>query len=584
MANIWKQFDDWLINTPSGSWPSIFHPHPIHEPYFDGCSEIIARNAALLLDRKAWNARVEAFNRAIQSLPAAQRDGMKSKYSIRFDSHNFAGGALSFKNIIFPCAVSFRNCKFGDGFFLSFNGTEFSNGPASFERVKFGNGIVSFEKAKFSGVKVSFDFAKFSQGKVSFEKSDFSGSSLSFIRTNFGCGYFNFQNVVGNFCEIKFDDAIFEDGNISFKSADFTDSAIHFPRVKFGDGKVSFNYVKFGSKNLDFSNCTFGNGSVWFQYVEFGNNDVTFDGAKFGKGNLSFRGAKIKSGDLTFNNTTFAQGRIAFVKLKLEGGNFIFRPENLNETHLDVTDSIINGSLYIKAKQLATAKFSRLEVSGSSDFSGTKFIIVPDFRDAKFGRPPGVANMVVPEPKLQKKYFWIFVKCNDAEAVIKYRKLKAMALATNDHEKDGDFFAFEMLAKRGVETVSGVGLLFNTFYWQLSYFGQSFTRPVKWIIASFVVYFLLYNLIIGNLLEPSTRWVFSAKLSFLNIIPFLGTLFKLAAAPSDHISNFQKTYNLLYASGGDVFWMQLISVSQNLFGSILIFLFLLALRNKFRLK
>ena len=110
---------------------------------------------------------------------------------------------------------------------------------------------------------------------------------------------------------------------------------------------------------------------------------------------------------------------------------------------------------------------------------------MPDFTDSKFDRPPDVSGMEV--LAFKTKWIWPWWKAKEDEGA-KFRKLKAMALAANDHEKDGEFFAYEMLAKRGCEAGSKgpVALFLNWLYFTFSNFGQSYLRP---LIAMFISYF-----------------------------------------------------------------------------------------------
>jgi hypothetical protein len=68
------------------------------------------------------------------------------------------------------------------------------------------------------------------------------------------------------------------------------------------------------------------------------------------------------------------------------------------------------------------------------------------------------------------------------------------------------------------------------------------------------------------------------------MLPLFGSLFRFAAAPKDHISWYQKTYDKLAIAEINIDRLISLGIGQNLVGTVLLFLFLLALRNKFRLK
>lgn len=142
-----------------------------------------------------------------------------------------------------------------------------------------------------------------------------------------------------------------------------------------------------------------------------------------------------------------------------------------------------------------------------------------------------------------------------------------------------------MLAKRGTETKRPGGLAFNTLYWWLSDFGQSFGRPVWWWLASLGLFTAMNAWVIGSVRELGLKdWQFSALLSFKNSIPLLGSLFRFAPAPQEHVSWFQGYYDTLVGYPATVDGLRSLGVAQNIFGGVLLFLFLLALRNRFRLK
>lgn len=250
----------------------------------------------------------------------------------------------------------------------------------------------------------------------------------------------------------------------------------------------------------------------------------------------------------------------------------------------------VEGSLFVKSIFRGAADFSRLEVKGTTSLSGSEFHQIPDFTDAKLDRPPDIAGMVVPQPETQKDKWWQFRRAVNSNDVIKLRKLKSMALDASDHEKDGEFFAKEMLAKRGWETKNFPGLLFNTIYWILSDFGQSFVWPVLWMVASIYSFFCAYlgviNWQLGTYALPpsSDERLVAFSLSVFNFRPMLGGLFRFAKTPKIHDSEFTLAYGRLADKGLDVDLMVWLNVLQNIIGAVLLFLFLLALRNKFRLK
>ncbi len=412
--------------------------------------------------------------------------------------------------------------------------------------------MVWFAKTVFGNGSVSFDETVFGDGIVTFSGAVFGNGSVWFRGATFGNG------------NVLFDGANFGTGTISFDNVKFDTGAVSFDNVIFRDGSVLFDCTQFGTGTVSFDGTSFGNGDVFFVGTSFGNGDVLFDGARFGYGTVSLANATSLSGNVRFDNLEF------------------------RHTILSAPDMVIAGNLYVKTYFREAVDFSRLDVKGTASFSGSCFDKVPDFRDAKFDRPPEVAGMVVPPPKLEGRT----QLAADPDDVAKFRKLKAMALVANDHEKDGEFFAGEMLAKRGTETKGVAGLLFNSLYWKISDFGQSFTLPVYWMFRA-ILLFAALNVAVISIGMPATlatissrfdAMAFSTFLSLKNAIPLLGSLFRFAPAPEGHKGWFQTYYETLKAHPATVDWLIGLGVVENIIGAVLLFLFLLALRNRFRLK
>lgn len=354
--------------------------------------------------------------------------------------------------------------------------------------------------------------------------------------------------------KIRFDEHEFDDGPNDFSNYDFPCS-VSFVKATFGEGNVSFKNATFDDSEVSFYGATFGDGNVSFQQAVFGSGLVIFDQVSFGKGSV------------TFSNANFG-GYVSFCGI-------MFRSTNFNAHGMMVTGHLDVGSHFPEL-----AFFDKLDVKGTASFLGSSFDKVPNFCDAKFERPPEVAGMVVPRPKLVG---WNRL-ATAPDDVAKFRKLKAMALAANDHEKDGEFFAGEMLAKRGTETKTFFGLLFNTLYWWLSDFGQSYLRPIGWLVVSYLIFAAACLYKIWPALTFNDRLWFAADFSFRSLTPLFGSLFRFAPAPKDHVSWYQKTYNDFDASGVDIDGLIALGIAQSVIGTVLLFLLLLALRNKFRLK
>ena len=184
-----------------------------------------------------------------------------------------------------------------------------------------------------------------------------------------------------------------------------------------------------------------------------------------------------------------------------------------------------------------------MSVGGTADFSHNTFHQVPDFTSSIFDRPPDVSGMEV--LALKKKWIWPWWKADEDEGA-KFRKLKAMALAANDHEKDGEFFAYEMLAKRGYDVANKgrFALFINWLYFTFSNFGQSYLRPAIALGFNFLMFFVINAITAASFLKPSDLSSFAFWQSFKNMIPFLNSLIRFASRPDEFKSTYELAFNL----------------------------------------
>lgn len=608
MAGPLDEFKDWHHGNLDGSWPD----HLASE-LNNNQQSIVEKNAELLCDRKAWDETIQRFEEAIiyhyshygdEKIKAA-----RNEYTICFTGFDFSNRNSNFTDYKFPCnvnfcgsifeskSVSFRNttfmgetndfsfARFGSGNvnfssakFLRgspiFSGVNFGNGDVNFLQVQFGNGNVVFEGANFGdgninfrnvafGVgEVNFNGASFGTGNVDFKESKFDHGDIQFGQEiNFGKGYIDFSKVSFGTGKVDFSSAIFEEGYISFRKAIFGDGEIDFTKVNFGEGDVNFQKVNFGNGNVSFHSAKSYTGDIDFRKTNFGNGEIDFSRASFADGIVDFTGAKFVEGNVKFRNITMLNGKMDFKNVTFGKGDINFDFEKIKESDFSAIDMVVNENLYVKGKFPNGALFRRLKVDGTASFANSEFENeVPDFRDAKFERPPEVSNMKVPKPKLEElglrpTFAWLrfplgLRHAEEKRDVQKFRKLKAMALEAHDHEKDVEFFAYEMMAKRGWETKWG-GLFFNSLYRWCSNYGRSMWRPFVIMLFSFFFFACIYE-------KHSVDDMDSALLlSLQNSFPLF----------SGETNDFKG-----------------LSIAQKLVSTIFLFLFLLAVRNKFRLK
>lgn len=541
-----------VINNWSGSWSTA----PLKE-LSENEKSSIQISAETLCNRERWNEVVEEFqkmmNEILNKSGKGKQEEIRDRYIIRFSNFDFTGKNTHFASYIFPCNVDFRGAKFD-------------------------NRNVSFKNAEFMGRNNNFSFIKFGDGGVNFNSAKFVNGDVIFFDG----------------------DAIFFDGNVIFHRADFGNGDVNFDNVNFGDKSIDFSSAQFGNGNVDFGGAQFGKGGVKFQEASFGKGNVNFSGANFGKGIPYFYDVDFGEGEISFSETIYKGGQAIFQESQLAKGDFFFSTKNRMETNFYFDGMVIDGNFHFGGDFTGEVTLERLRVAGAASFfNPNKFKKVPSFKYAKFERPPNVSNMEIPKPALEKlndnirnpigkTLFWRFKCTKDIEDVEKYRKLKAMAIAAHDHEKDGEFFSYEMRAKRGWETKDFLGLLFNSFYCAFSDYGQSIVQPAKWMWRSFYICATLYLILIlgyiDEFIELFYAPLFALFLSAYNVLPVFGGVLYSPFVPEEYEPWLLDQLNLLPKKGPIVDLVVFIGTAQSIFGIILLFFFLLGFRNKFRLK
>lgn len=309
---------------------------------------------------------------------------------------------------------------------------------------------------------------------------------------------------------------------------------------------------------------------------------LRFEGAIFNK-DVSFL-ELFRANSVSFSGSTFEK-RLSILQFDLF--NRGIEIEKLNASNMKVSGR------FMLASNVGWATFAGSTFEAGVTLENCRFGKVPDFLGAKLERNPEVAGLLVAPPNMIPKTkglreseirYWPFKLAEDLYSVAKYRKLKAMALAANDHEKDSEFFGYEMMAKRGHETVGRIPLFINSIYWHLSNYGQSYLRPICGMAFSWFVFWLLAIGLTTPQMGTLKAFSFSALHSLLNIVPVFGLLLRTNSTPEKHNSWYVKTYEQLRVDGFNVDLLTTFTVLQQIIGTVLLFLLFLGLRNKFRLK
>ncbi len=394
---------------------------------------------------------------------------------------------------------------------------------------------------------------------IDFEKVDFSDYGI----VNFSG--FNFPNG-----DVDFSYATFGDGDVDFSNATFGDGNVFFSRATFGDGNVSFSEATFGEGQVSFSNATFGEGDVSFYKANFGDGNVYFSHTTFGDGEVSFNNANFGKGDISFYNVKFG-GIALFTDL--------INVQNLKK--FSFKHSTFDGPLEISAAYIDKDKTKREVFPCLIDLTNTKTSHHVSLSGVKCALPRG--DKSTDQKSYISQFFdWLayqfFYNVEDwidkrnignADDIARARRLKELAEDNKNHQAAQDFHVLEMQAKR---THTRTYWLNSEFWFEkLSNYGRSVTRPVHGLFYIWIIWAEFY--LIASLLEHAEKieWQKALAFSAANMFAFI---------PS--AKNAIQIDNDLFGSEIPT-WIYLLTFSQSGISILLLFLFGLALRHKYRI-
>lgn len=275
-------------------------------------------------------------------------------------------------------------------------------------------GYANFSSSYFSNV-VDFNRTKF-YDIANFESANFSSYS-HFVGTNFiGNADFSFTNFT--------DKVYFTSVNFMF-GANFTSSAFSAP--------VSFKYSKFYGI-ADFSTCKF------------------------------FQNSKLKScyffEDFIFNEVV-GEKTVDF------SASCFLAESNFEGSHF-MSSAIFHRCAFGTITKNQVNKFtpSKLKNSINTYRGDPQNDIIPDFTSANFTIPPNLSYIDMPS----------VLEDTQEMTASKFRRLKELANAGQNHIEEAEFFRLEMLARRDHE-VQGIQANLITVYEWVSKCGLSIKRP-----------------------------------------------------------------------------------------------------------
>jgi uncharacterized protein YjbI with pentapeptide repeats len=348
-----------------------------------------------------------------------------------------------------------------------------------------------------------------------------------------------------DFSNVEFEQyAFFQDylfgSNSSFQRATFSDEA-YFGGSTYS-GWANFRGVTF-SGGAGFSGAAFS--FAWFEGATF--SFVSFEGATFSNG-ADFGDATF-SGGASFDGVSFSRealfGSAAFCRRASFGGA-AFSGE---ASFFGATFSGEAG--FRKATFGKTSRFVNAEIKGETSFERAIFgKEPPHFFGAKLHQGTVWRGIDWPKPK----------KADEAGAFLDaYACLKLEMDRLKKHEDELDFFALEMRSRRVLlGPLRGLPI---ALYGVLSDYGRSYARP---LVALFIV----------AAIGAGAFWYFDARTFW----EALG----LSAANTLNVFGFRRDFNL--AIDTPFAWLKVFAALQTILGTILLFLFGLGIRNKFRMK
>jgi hypothetical protein len=360
-------------------------------------------------------------------------------------------------------------------------------------------------------------------------------------------------------------------------------------------GGVGFDHATFSGRTR-FDNATFS-GEAWFDMATF-SGDARFDNATFSdeagferatfsdeagfydaifSGETWFDNATF-SGDAWFNNATF-KGRTTFDAAKFED----------------------------------EAKFNAMRGGAGFSLAAVRFRAVPIFIEANFNEAPRLDNLHI-EP----------IYKGNLDLPARWRALKRLAVQSLDHEQALLFFKGELQSRRWAERIFRLGVYWpnpahfpNLAYPVFSDYGRSVLRPLAWWLAGGVLFGFLY---LGQFPTLSEKPYWGIPWAAQEVRPALpgerscvarlnspmSAAFELSLRKAmplfvlDSTENLNRIYACLYGvhekavtTAGPLppaFLSNIpkivifMGLAQQFISAVLIFLVLLALRNRFRIK
>ncbi|WP_299617078.1 pentapeptide repeat-containing protein [Pelagibius sp.] len=316
------------------------------------------------------------------------------------------------------------------------------------------------------------DFASFVfPGSTSFHGATFGGTAEF--------GQVRFEDEV-DFQGVTFEDqarfglAVFK-GYAGFGQATFKRGA-WFQKAKFG-GAALFEHALFVSR-AGFHEAVFERNSA-FAAVNF-EGDAEFVQATFSE-LAAFQEATFE-GQAKFSQAAFTRG-------------VRFRRVNFNGPAWFRQCGFFGATDYSQSRFLRSADFNAIETTTAFSLAGATFQVVPDFVQAHFSEALRCDDISIATKSFRPRT-WAEAKDGfkgNPDLPARWRALKRLAIQGHDHEHEQIFFKGELLARRWhADKPWSAAFWFGVLYQWLSDFGRSLLRPLVWWGVSLVLFAGVY--------------------------------------------------------------------------------------------
>ncbi|RKR03875.1 pentapeptide repeat-containing protein [Maricaulis maris] len=533
---------------------------------------------------------------------------------------------LHLGNARFDSPANFSQAQFSGGD-ASFQQAQFSGGYANFGKAQFSGGYAGFENAQFSGGYAYFNQAQFSGGDADFNEAQFSGGDADFTEAQFSGGYANFQQ------------AQFSGGYAIFREAQFSGGNTYFWDAQFSSGNAIFSEAQFSGGDANFKEAQFSGGDAYFEKAQFSGGDASFNQAQFSGGNANFDKISAKH-ECRFIEAQFEKATY-FRDCTFEGGvrygdafQFGLRDTAVRSGARFCAELSFRGSTFHALADFARCRFPEQAEHRNGALEGARFHETVDFKGVEHLPFSAFQGAIFDQGVLigsnHPKNADFHRARDETEAAVR----RDAAICTDpsyDANKDGDrdrrgrdarfaalekgclvlkhamargsdrqreqaFHRMELKArerrpvywiKQKPETqISIFSNLASRFYGLVADYGASSSRPLLALLATAIIFFLLYTMIALGLLSQDTNQLWPDPDPALNRASLAAlelALTNMLGPLKFALTDSQPFAAMTADAPGTRLLLGLLSAGQSLISLILLFLSALALRRKFQI-